>query len=297
LTSIMTPPVTQSPTSPASNAVDVTPTAVLLMGAPGAGKTDALATIIEAGLELFVLGTEPRFVESLLDSLKRRSLPIDRLHWCTVEPVKIGFAAMINNAKLVNQMSFETLSQIKSGMEKASHGQFIKVLENLANFRDERTGQSFGSVDSWGPDRALAVDSLSGLNIMAKDLVVGGKPTAAQGEWGVAMDSEERLINKLSADTRCLFVLTAHVEREPDEITGGSNVVVGALGRKLAPRIPRFFSEVVLARREADKYYWSTTTTSYELKKRVLPLSDKIEPSFKPIIDAWRARLATAGGK
>lgn len=266
------------------------------MGAPGSGKTDALTTIIEAGLELFVLGTEPRYIESLLDSLKRRNLPIDRLHWHTVEPVKIRFDAMIRNAKLVNSMSFETLSQIKQGMEKSEHGQFIQVLENLANFRDERTGQSFGSVDSWGPDRALALDSLSGLNIMAKDLVVGGKPTAAQGEWGVAMDAEERLINKLSADTRCLFVLTAHVEREPDEITGGSNVVVGALGRKLAPRIPRFFSEVVLARREGDQYFWSTATPTYELKKRVLPFSDKISPSFKPIIDAWRSRLKTATG-
>lgn len=289
----------QANTAPsASSSVDVTPPAVLLMGAPGSGKTDALATIIEAGLELFVLGTEPRYVESLLDSVKRRGLDINKLHWHTVEPVRIKFEAMIRNAKLINTMSFETLSQIKSGMEKSEHGQFIQVLENLANFRDERTGQSFGSVDSWGPDRALALDSLSGLNIMAKDLVVGGKPTAAQGEWGVAMDAEERLINKLSADTRCLFVLTAHVEREPDEITGGSNVVVGALGRKLAPRLPRFFSEVVLARREAEKYYWSTATTSYELKKRVLPLSDKIDPSFKPVIEAWRARLAAAqGGK
>lgn len=264
------------------------------MGAPGSGKTDALTTIIEAGLELFVLGTEPRYIESLLDALKRRNLSVEKLHWATVEPVRIKFDAMIRNAKLVNSMSFETLSQIKSGMEKSEHAQFIKVLENLNNFKCDRTGQTYGPVDSWGADRCIAIDSLSGLNIMAKDLVVGGKPTAAQGEWGVSMDLEERLINKLSADTRCMFVLTAHVEREPDELTGGSNVVVGALGRKLAPRIPRFFSEVVLARREADKYYWSTATPTYELKKRVLPLSDKIEPSFKPVIDAWRARLLTA---
>lgn len=270
------------------------------MGPPGTGKTDSLATILESGLELFIMGTEPRFIDSVLDSLKRRGRPelVERLHWVTIEPMKSSFASMISTAKLVNSMTFETLSSIKAGPESgATAGQFIRLLEALNNFKDERTGQAFGSVDTWGADKCLVLDSLSGVNIMARDLMLRGKPTAAPGEWGVSMDVEERLINKLTSDTRCMFVLIAHVEREVDEVAGGSNVTVGALGKKLAPKIPRFFSEVVLARREATNHYWSTTTTGHDLKKRVLPYSDKIEPSFRPIIEAWRQRLSSLGGK
>lgn len=274
------------------------PPAVLLEGEPGTGKSDSLATIIEAGLELFIVGTEPRFIESVLDSMKRRGISdkINKLHYVTISPASASFTSMIATAKQVGMFSFEALTQIKLSPEKSNYQQFVRLLETLANFKDDRTGQSFGSVDSWGSDKALVIDSLSGINIMAKDLMLGGKPTAAMGEWGVSMDLEEKLINKLCSDTKCLFVLTAHVEREVDELTGGTNVTIGALGRKLAPKIPRFFSEVVLTRREGTQFYWSTITPSYALKKRTLPLSDKIEPSFKSIIDAWRARREMSRG-
>lgn len=266
--------------------------ATLLIGGPGGGKSYSLSTLIECGLELFVIGTEPRYKESLMDSMAARKLSLERLHYASIAPMAPGWASLIDSAKLINTLNFESLAQIKSGIGKDKYDQYVKLLTCLSNFVDERTGQAFGPVDSWGPDRALAIDSLSGVNLMAMDLVVGSKPVRAMGEWGVAMDNEERLINMLCSSTKCFFVLTAHVDREPNEITGGVTIQVGALGRKLAPKLPRFFSEVVHCYREGDKYYWSTVTPMYELKRRVLPLTDKIEPTFKPIVDAWKARLA-----
>ena len=267
--------------------------ATLLMGPPGSGKSYSITTLIACGLDVFVLGTEPRYLESYLDSLKARNLPIEKFHYMTVKPLTQSWQSMIDSAKLINTFNIEQLCQMKSGIGKENYNQYIKVLSACANFVDERTGVSYGAIDSWGSDRAFVLDSLSGLNLMALDLVVGSKPTRAQGEWGVAMDNEERLINTWCSALKCFFVLTAHVEREPNEITGGVTVQVGALGRKLAPRIPRFFSEVVLCYREGDKYWWSTTTAMHDLKRRVLPLSDKIAPDFKPIVDAWRSRLVT----
>jgi hypothetical protein len=272
------------------------PPAVLLMGSPGGGKTDSLATILAQDLDLFIVGTEPRFIESLLDSCKRRAIPTARLHWITIEPVKPSFSSMMQQATNINNMSYESLSQIKLAGDKKEYNQFITLLQSLSNFRCEHCGREFGAVDKWGPDKCLVVDSLSGINIMAYKLMMGSKPTAAPGEWGVAMNLEEDLINKLCADTRCMFVLTAHIDRETNEITGGSNIFVGALGKKLAPKIPRFFSEVVRAYKEGDKYWWSTASVGYELKKRTLPDSEKIAPDFKPIIDAWRARLVQTKG-
>lgn len=259
------------------------------MGGPGSGKTYSLSTLIESGLETFVIGTETRFLDSLLDAVRAKNLDRSRLHTRLIQPLPGKISALIESAKLINDLSFHALTDIKSGIEKKSYTQFITLLQTLADFKDD-AGQSYGPVDSWGVDRALVIDSLSGLNLMAMDLVVGSKPVRAQGEWGVAMDNLERLINTLTSSVKCLFVLTAHVDRETDEVTGGTTLQVGALGRKLSPKLPRFFSEVIHARRDGTSYYWSTATPNYELKKRVLPLSDKIEPTFRPIVEAWRAR-------
>lgn len=259
------------------------------MGDPGTGKTYALSTLAEAGLELFVVGTESRFLESITDSFRDRKIDLKRLHYKLIRPTTVSFSKMIQAATFINTMTFESLAKL-SDIGKNEHGQFIQLLSTLSNFTDQH-GTNFGSVDTWGADKAIVIDSLSGLNIMAMDLVTGLKPVKSQPDWQIAMDNLERLINKLTSDTRCFFVLTAHLDREPDEITGGTTIQAGALGRKLSPKIPRFFSEVIRTYREGERYYWSTASAMYTLKKRALPLGERLEPSFKPIVQAWHNRL------
>jgi hypothetical protein len=60
--------------------------AILLFGESGSGKTTALTTLIEAGLDLFVLGTEPRFLESLRQRVIDRGLDMNKLHTAHVYP-------------------------------------------------------------------------------------------------------------------------------------------------------------------------------------------------------------------
>jgi hypothetical protein len=99
------------------------------------------------------------------------------------------------------------------------------------------------------------------------------------------MGNLERFISKCCADLKCSFVLIAHTEREYDEITGGSKLMVSTLGRRLAPKIPRFFDEVVLCRRERDKFFWTSVDNTADLKVRRLPFSDSIPPDFKPLLE------------
>jgi hypothetical protein len=270
------------------------PPATLIMGAPGSGKTDVQLTFVEAGIELFVLVTEPTGVDSLLDSAERRKLPVDKLHWAVVPPASPGFAALNDMSKLVSAMSYKDLSELKMGIGKDKMVQFPKLLSLMDNFVDERTGNAYGSVLSWGPDRAFTLDSLSGLNTIAMQHTVGFKPSPHQGEWGIAMSLEEAVLLKLSSDCKCFFQLTAHLDREPDEIAGTSKIMVSALGRKLAPKIPRYFSEVVLATRNANGFLWSTASSEADLKNRALPVSKELKPSFVPIVDAYRRRVAKA---
>lgn len=266
-------------------------TKTLLIGPPGSGKTTSLVTFIEAGLDLFIIGTDPGFEESIYDAIEKRGLPLDKLHTHYIPPASTSWEVLIDSAQKVNMLNFEGLSSLKpAGSQKAGYRQFLELLACLADFVDERTGESFGPVDEFPADRVVVVDSLSGVNIMAMDLMVGGKPTAAQGEWGVAMNMEEKLVLKLTSDLKCFMVLTAHIEKEPDIVTGIPITMVGALGKKLAPKLPRTFSDVILSVKDGKTFTWSTAAVAVDLKSRTLPIADGLAPTFVPIVDAWRRR-------
>lgn len=266
----------------------------LLIGPPGSGKTTSLVTYIEAGLELFVIITDPGGEEALLDAMEARKLPIDKLHWKYIPCASPGWDTLEKMATTITNLGYDDITKIKSGVEKRDFQQFLALLKCLANFQCDRTGEFFGPVDSWGPNRALGLDSLSGVNTMAMDMVLGAKPAAHQGEWGVAMNAEEKLIKKLCADLRCFFTLIAHIEREVDEVAGIPKVMVSALGKKLAPKLPKDFSDVVTSYREGTSFYWSTTMVNFDLKARTLPLKDKLSPNFGQIVDGWRKRTHLA---
>lgn len=274
------------------------PPAILLQGAPGAGKTDSLTTYIAGGVELFVICTEPGGVESLIDSVERRKLDMNKLHWCNILPATEGWVAITEMVNKIGAMGYKDLQDIKSGVGKSeTRKPAMALLQSLKNFHCDRTGEDFGDCTTWDHTRALCIDSLSGISIISRALTVGYKPAMHQGEWGVAMDFIEQLLLKLTSDRRCFFTLTAHVEKEINELTGGNQIMASTLGRKLAPKIPRFFSEVVYAQRRLDepKFRWSTIESNADLKNRALPISDKLIPDFKPIVESFRNRLKAIG--
>jgi hypothetical protein len=273
------------------------PPSVLLQGASGSGKTSALVTSLQAGLNVFVIGTEPGFVDSLIDRCRELKIPIDRLHWMSVLPATEGWEALDEMVLKIGSLDFEGISKIKGIGKDKTRVPAQKFLGALKDFKCERTGESFGSFTLWDDTCLLAIDSLSGLSTISWYLTVGNKPTGAPGEWNIAMNFIEALLMKINSDRQCYFCLTAHVEKEMDEITGVMRVMTSTLGRKLAPKIPRFFSEVVYAKRTtaAPQFRWSTIDSSADLKNRVLPVSDVMLPSFVQIVDGHKRRLALIG--
>lgn len=258
----------------------------LLIGETGSGKTHALQTIIEGGLDLFVLSTEPGLLE-VLGHLKNNP----RFHYRYIPPAPVSWDNMIQLAERINMASAQTLANV-SDPSKRDYDQFVTLLTIMSNYTDHR-GKNFGPVDDWGTDRCLAVDSLTGLALMVMNLVVGYRPVVSPGEWGTAMSQVEHHIQTLCASVPCHLVMTGHVEREYNEVSGLNKIMVAAPGKKLAPKIPRFFSDVILAQREGKKFHWSTADESTELKARNLEIADNLEPSFVPLIENWRAKVET----
>lgn len=253
----------------------------LLEGSVGSGKTYCLRTLVDSGIEVFVLQTEP---SEILDDLPR-----DKCHLHYVPPMKADWKAMRTMAKNINTMSYESLLKM-SDPNRSKHQQWIEVLNCIENFTDTRTGEQFGDVTTWDINRAFVIDSLTGLSKMAMSLVVGGRPTPAQADWGMAMAQIEGLIDTLCTNTQCWFVLTAHLEPERDEVTGTVSMMPATLGRKLPPKLPRFFSDVIHCHRAGTEFYWSTATHNVDTKARNLPIAQKLQPDFAQILKSWMDR-------
>lgn len=260
----------------------------MLLGTTGVGKTYSLGTLADLGLNIRILFTEPG-METIAQYFKDRGKPVpDNVQWKYIAPAAPSWDAMIQSATKINQLSFKALAEL-SDINKKEYDEFIRILSALANFVSDRDGRSYGAADSWGTDTVLVVDSLSGLSMAAMNLVTGSKPVKSMADWGVAISNLEFLLTKLTTALQCHFVLTSHLERETDEVTGGTTLMASTLGKKLAPKIPRFFSDVIHCKREGNTFCWATDTTNTDLKARNLPIKGNLSASFVQLIDSWKA--------
>ena len=262
---------------------------VLLMGPAGTGKTYSLGSLAESGVEVFYLGLEPG-LESLLAYFtdKGKEVP-PNVHWHILDAPKASFTEFLESANKVNTMALDSLAKM-SDPNRSKHNQFIKLIEAVNNFPDDRTGEKYGCVDTWTPSRALVIDGMAGLARAAMSLVVGGKPVRNQSDWGIAQDQVEKIVRMWTDNCRCHFVLLAHVERETDAILGGVKLMVSTLGKALAPKLPPMFSDCILTVREGSKFTWDTASAVADVKTRNLPIASGIPADFRTIITKWKSR-------
>lgn len=204
--------------------------------------------------------------------------------------VQGGFAGLLRAAQDIGNNAQETLHKMQDMTRGGMNNHWWQLLSQLMNWKSDRDGRLFGPVDSWGPNRVLVIDGLTGLGAFAMKLVVGQKPVKSQADWGIAQDQLEKLLRMLCDGCRCHFILLSHVEREIDQVMGGVKVTVQTLGKALPPKIPPMFSDVILAVRQGTTWTWSTANALCDLKTRNLPVADNIPPSFAQIIAKWRSR-------
>lgn len=277
----------------------IQPPSCLLVGPTGTGKTSSLVTQLLHGLEVFVVVTEPSGVDSLLDAAERLKAPIDKLHWAYCAPAGAGWDDLENMLKMVSTSTQQQLADQKN-MGKASFlAPAMKFLNCFRNFHCDRTNKDYGDVTTWDDSRSLNIDSLTGWGLIAWGCVVGYKPTANPGEWGIAQNVIYNLLNKINPDRRCFFNLTAHVEKEQDELSGVKKLMVSTIGAKLAPKIPPLFSEVIRCNKAIDAknqpdFSWSTISNEMDLKNRALPIKTYMPADFGPVVAAYRRRKESA---
>lgn len=260
---------------------------VLLMGPAGTGKTHSIGTLVDAGIEVFYFAYEAG-TESLLGYWTDRGLPVPaNLHTTVVKAASASFGEMADAAKAVNTLAYETLKK-STDPNRTKYNQFEEFLRAFNSVKID--GQDFGAVNSWGPEKALVIDGLTGLGDSAMKAVIGGKVDRDQKDWGLAQNMVENVLRKLTSDCRCHFVLISHVERETDQVMGGVKITVSTLGQKLPAKIPPMFSDVILTVRLGKEFVWDTENPMADVKTRNLPIAGKIPPTFAGIIEKWKSR-------
>lgn len=272
--------------------------ASLLVGPAGSGKTASLVTQLLGGLEVFVIVTEPDGVASLLDRCHELKIPIDKLHWTTCMPTAAGFEGLEAMIKGISSMDQKQLADQRDMGKSDFREAGMRFLRALKDFPCERTGKYFGSYTDWDDTRSLNIDGLTGWSHIAWGCTVGYKPTANPGEWGIAQNFIGNMLLKINTDRKCYFNLIAHVEKEMDEMVNVKRIMVSTIGSKLAPKIPTFFSEVILTKRQLVNnqalFTWSTIDQSADLKNRALPVGVNLEPDFRQIISVHNRRKLQA---
>src|SRR5580765_7278688 len=222
---------------------------VLLGANTGCGKSTSIKTLAKAGVECFVLATENNALEILnpVKGVRIHSLMKSIGTWQSQRAV----------AENVNRYDQDVLMKLSDpGKPLATH--FLTLLEQLNNFKDDKTGKEYGDVSTWGTGRALILDGLTGTNSFAKRLVVGGRPILQQADWQIGQNIIYPLIEALTAQTRCWVVVTCHLEIERDEVLGTTKIMPSTLGRKLAPTLPPLFTAVIRPMRLGEQFSWST---------------------------------------
>jgi hypothetical protein len=261
------------------------------MGPAGTGKTKALGTLVDAdpNLKVHALFLESGS-ESLMGHWRDVGKPIpDNLSWQTLAAPKASFSELLDSAKLVNTMSLDSLAKM-ADPNRSKHNRFLELLMALSKPKDERTGKELPPVDQWGTDRVIAIDGMTGISQAAMSLVIGGKPVRSQSDWGIAQDQVEKLLRHLTDGCRTHFVLLSHVERETDQVLGGTKLFVSTLGKALTPKIAPMFSDVILTVREGTKWSWDTSNPMADVKGRNLPFAAGQAPDFAQILNKWKQR-------
>lgn len=285
----------------AAEAIGLAGPKILLEGAGGSGKTYSLGTLVDwAARQSPPIPVRVLFSENGLETLlgfwkdksprypQGRPVP-SNLAWHVIRTPTQNLASLITAATSVGQLSYEGLTKQVDPM-RGTNNPWEKLLKALSNFPDDRTGEKLGNIGDWPARSILVNDSLTESAQACVRMVVGNKPTMSLPEYGVAQNNLMGWLRYMTQAFQGTFVLTAHVQRQTNEITGTTQLMTKAIGKAMSDDIPPLFSEVIYTLREGSKWYWDTAASNVDTKTRYLPISAKIEPDFAQIMDKWVER-------
>ena len=266
-------------------------TNTVIQGFVGGGKTRSLLTLLPewedekgkvhkgAGKTLLNIAMEPGF-----DHVFRHNGCEQGLHVHYHYPADIDFDTIASYVNLLRNMSLKDVIET-TDPKKRNYTGFAELFAVCKDFKCDKCGQVFGNVTELDDSYALALDSLSPLSTLVTQAVCGGKPVPSKPEYFTMLGFALSFLRLLFQSTTCSVILTAHIDRETDPVTGESVLTLDTIGQRLVKQIVKLPDELVTAYEEDGKFYWSNERgrTGQVVKRRALTLSDTLEPDFRQI--------------
>lgn len=198
---------------------------MLVLGRSGAGKTGLLGSLAK-DYRLFIAD-----FDNGLDILKDPAVLDPQYH------------------KNVFYKTYYDRTQILGGKTIPTASGYNQFITDMGDWKED--GKSMGGIYTWKETDIFVVDSLTfmGNMILNHVLQLAGRPGQKPQiqDFGNAMDAQENVAEMLyNPAVSCNVIMLSHIQYQGDE--GNASLqkgVVSALGKKLAPKIPRYFNNVV----------------------------------------------------
>lgn len=214
---------------------------------------------------------------------------MDHIHYKRIQSHPEGLDQLEEIAKKLNTLPWASVNVASTVAPKRFTG-FMEVIQTLKNFVCDRCGASFGSVLTWQADRAIVLDSVSGLNDIVMGSVAGNSITKSQPQYGTAQTQEMSIIHTL-LQCKPHFICIGHLTRAADD-TGNITVSTDLIGVKLGPGFPKIFGEVYMSYKDGIGFFWDANNGKVSTKSRIFSVQEnlnKIKQDFGPIIQRWYA--------
>jgi hypothetical protein len=198
---------------------------LLLLGRSGAGKTGLLGSLAK-DYRLFIAD-----FDNGLDILK--------------DPKVV---APEHRKNIFYRTYYDKSTIIGTTLRPSAIG-YTNFVTDMGAWKEE--GQRTEGIYAWKETDIFIIDSLTFLGnmIMNNTLQLAGragqKPQIQ--DFGTAMDAQEAILETLyNPAVRCNVIVTSHIQYQGDEANASQQKgVPSAIGKKLAPKVPRYFNNVV----------------------------------------------------
>lgn len=235
---------------------------LLLIGNAKSGKTGSLVSLVKAGYRLRILD-----LDNLLDILKYM-----------VKAECPQYLTNVESRVLRDKRKATAMGAVLDGAPKA-YINAVKMIENWKYKDVDGSEVDLGSPAEWGPDCILVIDSLSRLCDAAYDWMFALNPkNDGRAIYGDAQDAVENLLAMLTSESMtCNLIVIAHILYQ-DQPDGTKKGFPQGVGQKLSPKIPQYFSSVVLYTNTNGKR--TLQTTSNPLIDLANPAPFAMQPSY-----------------
>lgn len=228
------------------------PNKILLVGESGAGKTCALASLLDAGYNVRVIDTDNGL------SALRNILSDSKSKYSGEAMKRLAYVTITEPMRLVDGRIFAAKATV-----------WPRTTSVLSHWRNDDalagTVCDLGPVSSWTDKDVLVIDTLSTLSQGALNfhLAMNGALGAVRTQNEVRRDigGAQQFIRALlqmlyDASVRCHVIINSHVvyvrQDGTGDLTPGENALTqgfpATIGRALSPEIPRYFNAVLMGK-------------------------------------------------